>query len=173
MTWWEYTANALGVHILGEFYFYCIHIFCFSLESYFRSSKKTWECALYTVLARISKLPVQIVIIVFCTCTNNYKFNFLLPVWCDFAKNYLYKLNFTCTNVQVNGWLANTVAERSLNHSIPLRFAGDTIKLYQMTLIKPIFPKLPLKHRLLNCWRWFMPWECPSSTCLPKYDTQS
>ncbi len=31
------TLLMIGVHILGEFYFYCFHIFCFSLELYFAS----------------------------------------------------------------------------------------------------------------------------------------
>ncbi len=41
-TIWHYgnTLLMIGVHILGEFYFHCFDIFCFSLESYFVSSKR-------------------------------------------------------------------------------------------------------------------------------------
>ncbi len=36
----ENTRLMLGVQVLGEFYFYCFHIFCFSLESYLASQKQ-------------------------------------------------------------------------------------------------------------------------------------
>ncbi len=37
-----------------------------------------------------------------------------------------------------------------------------------------ISPKLPLKHRLLNFWRWSIPWRCHAFICFgdAKYDSR-